>query len=324
MPTLYPAIEPHDAGLLDVGDGQRIYWEVCGNPAGQPAVVLHGGPGSGCTPLMRRYFDPTAYRVVLFDQRNCGRSTPHASDPHTDLAFNTTDHLVADMERLRAHLSIARWLVYGNSWGTTLALTSAERFPRRVTALVLVGVTMTRPSEIDWLYRGLAPLFPAQWAAFRAGVPESERDGDLVEAYYRLLHDPDPAVRTKAAQDFHNWEAASLSIEPDAQPSERWLDPAFQMARARICTHYFRSQAWLEDGVLLRNAHRLAGIPGVMIQGRLDLMAPLVTAWELAQAWPDGDLVIINNAGHSPNDHGMTDALIAATDRFVIVGDRRP
>jgi proline iminopeptidase len=207
-------------------------------------------------------------------------------------------------------------MVFGVSWGSTLGLAYAEHHPERVTAIVLVGVTMTRQREIDWLYSGVAPLFPEQWQRFRAGVPESERDGSLVEAYARLLDDPDSAVRQKAADDWNDWEMALNSIDPNAKPSPRSLDPAFRLARARIITHYFRHRAWLEDGVLLREAGRLADIPGVMIQGRLDLGGPLVTAWELAQAWPAGRLVVVENAGHSASDPGMTEALIAATDGF--------
>lgn len=316
MAVLYPETEPYHHGMLDVSDSHHIYWESCGNPHGKAAVVLHGGPGSGCTSGMRRYFDPRAYRIVLFDQRSCGRSTPHARDMSTDLAVNTTAHLIADMERLRQHLGLEQWLLFGVSWGSTLALAYAEQHPQHVSAIVLGGVTMTRRAEIGWLYRGVAPLFPAQWAQFRAGVPGAEQDGDLVEAYHRRLHDPDPAVRHKAAQDFHNWEAALMSIDPDAKPNPRWADPAFRLARARIVTHYFRHNAFLEDGVLLRNAGALASIPGVLVQGRLDLGSPLVTAWELAQAWPSSELVIVQGAGHSTSDPGMSEAIIAATDRF--------
>ena len=316
MKGLYPQTEPCEHGMLDVGDGNRVYWESCGSPDGETAVVLHGGPGSGCSAGFRRYFDPGAYRAVLFDQRGCGRSKPHAGDPETDLSANTTHHLLADLEHLREHLGIERWLLFGGSWGSTLALAYAERHPDRVTAIVLFGVTTSRQSEVDWLYQGVAPLFPEQWERFRVGVPATERDGDLVESYYRLLHDPDPAVRAKAARDWHDWEAALMSIDPDAEPSPMWSQPDFRMARARIVTHYFSHNAWLEDGVLLREAGALAGIPGVMVQGRLDLGSPLVTAWELARAWPYGELVIVGGAGHSPSDPGMGEALVAATDRF--------
>ena len=316
MTVLYPAIEPYDHGMLDVGDGNRVYWEVCGNPNGKPAVVLHGGPGSGCSTGVRRYFDPKAYRIVLFDQRGCGRSTPHASDLRTDLSVNTTDHLLADMEHLRQSLAIDQWLLLGGSWGSTLGLAYAERNPQRVTEIVLVGVTTTRRSEIDWLYRAVAPLFPAQWARFRAGVPPAERDGDLVAAYHRLLQDPDPAMHMKAAKDWCEWESALVSVDPEAKPDPRRLQPAFQLAFARIVTHYFHNNAWLEDGMLLRQASWLAHIPGILVHGRLDLGSPLVTAWELTQAWPKSELVIVSGAGHASTDPGMSEALIAATDRF--------
>lgn len=314
MSALYPEIDPYAQGMLDVGDGHRIYWECCGNPAGKAAVVLHGGPGSGCSTRMRRYFDPTVYRIVLFDQRNCGRSTPHASEHDTDLSTNTTEHLLGDIEQLRKQLGIDRWLVFGGSWGSTLALAYAERYPQRVTEIVLVGVTMTRPSEIHWLYHGVAPLFPAQWARFRNGAPEAERNGDLVAAYYKLLNDPDPSVRAKAAEEWCRWEDSLLSVDPDFQPER--MEPTREMAFARIVTHYFHHGAWLEDDILLHNAHNLAGIPGVMVQGRLDLGGPLVTAWELDRAWPDGELVLVQGAGHTARDPGMTEAVVAATDRF--------
>lgn len=315
---MYPEIEPYEQGMLDVGNDNRIYWEVCGNPDGKPAVVLHGGPGSGCNAGMRRCFDPDAYRIVLFDQRGSGRSTPHASEYQTDLSVNTTEHLLADMEGLRVHLNIDRWLIFGGSWGVTLGLAYAEGNPQRVTEMVLVGVTTTRRSEIDWLYRGVAPLFPEQWARFRAGVPAADRDGDLVEAYDRLLQHPDEAVRAKAARDWCEWESSLLSVLPNYKPGPRWSQPSFQMAFARIVTHYFRRNAWLEDGALIKNAHRLQGIPGIMVHGRLDLDAPLTTAWELAQVWPDSELVIVSGAGHSSADPGMNEAVIAATDRFAL------
>ncbi len=249
-------------------------------------------------------------------QRGCGRSTPHASDIHTDLSTNTTAHLLADIERLRAHLGIEKWLVFGGSWGSTLALAYAERHPSRVTEIILAGVTTTRRSEIDWLYRGVAPLFPEQWERFRAGVPEVDRDGDLVDAYRRLLQSPDPDVHKRAATNWCEWEESLVSVEPNAKPSPRRRQPAFRLAFARIVTHYFHHNAWLEDGILLRQASALHGIPGIMLHGRLDLSAPLVTAWELARAWNGGELVLVSGAGHSSADPGMTEALVAATDRF--------
>ncbi|SFQ55053.1 proline iminopeptidase [Amycolatopsis arida] len=316
MRELYPETEPYDHGMLDVGDGNRVHWEVHGNPAGRPAVVLHGGPGTGCTPGMCRYFDPDAYRVVLFDQRGSGRSTPHASDPSANLAVNTTHHLLADMERLREHLGIDRWLLFGGSWGSTLGLAYAQRHPRRVTGIVLVAVTTTRQEEIDWLYHGLGRLFPEEWERFRAGVPAAERNGDLVAAYHRLLNDPDPAVREQAARACCDWELAASTLDPHDQPGPQWADPAWRMAFARLTAHYFSHGAWLEDGELLRGAGKLAGIPGVMVHGRLDLSAPLITAWEVARAWPGGELVIVPGAGHSIRDRAMTEATLAATEQF--------
>jgi proline iminopeptidase len=297
---------------LDVGEGHNMHWEVRGNPAGKPAVVLHGGPGSGCTDALLRFFDPDAYRIVLFDQRGCGRSTPHASAPTVDLSTNTTHHLLADIELLRGHLGIERWLVFGLSWGTTLGLTYAERHPERVTELVLCSVVTTRAHEVRWVTRDVGRLFPNQWARFRDGVPPADRDGDLVEAYSRLLHDPDPAVREKAARDWCEWEDAHIS----APPNPRYDDPAFRLAFARLVTHYWRHAAWLEDGILLREATKLRGIPGVMVHGRLDVSSPLEVPWELARAWSAAELVIVEGAGHSASHPAMAEAVVAATDRF--------
>jgi proline iminopeptidase len=310
----FPEIEPYEHGMLDVGDGQRIYWEVCGNPNGQPAVVLHGGPGSGCSPGSRRNFDPDRYRIVVFDQRGAGRSTPRVSHT-TDLSANTTHHLIDDMEKLRARLGIESWLVWGGSWGVTLGLAYAETHPCRVSAMVLASVTMTRPADTHWLYHETGRFFPEQWARFRAGVPEAERGGDLVAAYYRLLNDShDTAVRERAAQDWCDWEDAVLSLEDGWSPNPRYADPAFRMTFARTVTHYFHHDAWLEDGQILRDAHRLAGIPGVLIHGRFDLGGPADTAWQLAQAWPDAELHLVGT-GHAGGEE-MTTRVIEATNRF--------
>lgn len=293
--------------MLAVGDGNVIYWEVCGNPRGTPAVVLHGGPGSGCTPQHRSLFDPAAYRIVLFDQRQCGRSTPHASEPATSLAANTTRHLIGDIEALRAHVGVERWLVYGNSWGSTLALAYAEEHPERVSAMVLAAVTMTRPSEIDWLYHGAGVFYPEAWARFRDGVPPDERDGDLVAAYARRLaggHDHEAARRWCA------WEETVVGLGPQA----RYQDPRFRMAFARIVTHYFSHHAWLDDGVLLRRADRLHGIPSVLIHGRLDAGSPLTIAQELARAWSDAELVVVDDDGHA--GEAMAASALAAIARF--------
>ncbi|MBF6590613.1 MAG: prolyl aminopeptidase [Ktedonobacterales bacterium] len=317
MADLYPAIEPYEQGVLAVGDGQQVYWETCGNPRGKPAVVLHGGPGSGCSPWHRRLFDPSAYRLVLFDQRNCGRSTPHASAPQTDLAHNTTAHLVADIERLRQHLGVERWLVGGGSWGSTLALAYAEHAPERVTEMLLFGVTTGRHTEFDWLFRGgVAILFPEQWARLRASLPAAERDGDIVEAYHRLLNDRDPTVRQRAADAWCLWESATLAWPPSTELAERFTNPTFALAFARLVTHYVRHNAWLEDGRLLRDAGVLAGIPGILVNGRFDFQAPIANAWELNRVWPRAELVIVENAGHAASNPGLTQELIRATNRF--------
>lgn len=311
----FPPIEPYEHELLDVGEGNRVYWEACGNPAGKPALVVHGGPGSGCGAGSRRYFDPDRYRVILFDQRGCGRSLPHASDPATDMSVNTTHHLVADMEKLREHLGVERWLLYGGSWGSTLILAYAERHPERVSEIVLLGVTTTRRSEIDWLYRGVGRFFPDAWERFREGVPEDGRD-DLVAAYAGLLESPDPAVRSKAAGDWLAWEDAVISLESQGTPgaySDR--PPAAAVAFVRICTHYFSHGAWLEEGELLRNAGRLEGIPGVLLHGRLDLGSPVGTASELAQAWPGAELVVVHDSGHTGSGT-MRDRALRAAARF--------
>ncbi len=313
---LYPEIEPYDHGMPDVGHGNHVYWEACGNPVGKPAVVLHGGPGSGCAPGWRRYFDPSAYRVVLFDQRGCGRSTPHASDPAVDLASNTTQHLVADIERLRQQLGIEQWLVFGGSWGSTLGLAYAENNPERVSEIVLFSVVTTTRREVEWVTRTMRRFFPAQWARFRDGVPPAERDGSLVEAYSRLLHDPDPAVRAKAAKDWCDWEDTHVAVRSGHRPNPRYEDPVFRMCFARLVTHYWRHAAWLEDGMLLREAGKLSGIPGVLVHGRLDVSSPPDIAWELAQAWPDAELALIDEAGHGSGDPGTTEALVTATNRF--------
>jgi len=316
MTGLYPPIKPYDHGQLDVGDGQLVYWETCGNPDGKPALVLHGGPGSGCTPSWRRYFDPAAYRIVLFDQRGCGRSTPHAGDPAVDLSTNTTHHLLADIETLRQHLGIDRWQLFGGSWGTTLALAYAERQPERVTEIVLFSIVSTTHREVDWLTRDMGRVFPAEWARFRDGVPAAERGGRLVEAYSRLLASDDPAVREQAAKDWCAWEDVHVSVRSDHKPDPRYDDPTFRMVFARLVTHYFQHAAWLDDGELLREAGSLAGIPGVLVHGRLDVSGPPDIAWELAQVWPDAELILIDDAAHGTTDPGMTEALLAATDRF--------
>jgi proline iminopeptidase len=323
MSGLYPEIEPCDQGMLDVGGGQLVYWEVCGNPDGKPAVVMHGGPGTGCTPGMRRYFDPAAYWIVLFDQRGCGRSTPHASDPAVDLSTNTTQNLIADTELLRSHLGIDSWLVFGGSWSSTLGLAYAQMYPERVTEIVLVSITSGTRREVEWITQDMSRVFPAEWARFRDGVPESERDSRLVDAYSRLLEDPEPAVREKAARDWCAWEDAHVAIRKDHKPRLTAEDLPYQMAFARLVTHYWRHDCFLEDGIIVREAGKLAGIPGVLVHGRIDISGPPDIAWHLAQAWPDAELTLIDDAGHGTADADTVRALVAATDRFA-AGTHRP
>ena len=317
MAGLYPEIEPYERGMLEAGDGNLVYWETCGNPRGKPAVVLHGGPGSGCSEWHRRLFDPAVYRTVLFDQRGCGRSRPHASAPDTDLANNNTTNLIKDIESLRQQLQVDRWLVCGGSWGSTLALAYAETHPDRVTEMILFGVTSGRRKEFDWLFRGgLAVLFPAQWEDLCAAVPAAERDGDIVEAYDRLLNDPDATVRQRAAEAWCMWESATPAWPPATGLAERFRKADFAMAFARLVTHYVRHDAWLEDGRLLRDADSLAAIPGILVNGRFDFQAPIANAWELKRAWPRAELVIVEDAGHAANDAALTRELIRATDEF--------
>lgn len=313
---MYPLTEPFDRGLLDVGDGNHVYWEVCGNPLGKPAVVLHGGPGSGCTPGWRQFFDPSVYRVVLFDQRGCGRSTPHAGEYGVELHTNTTHHLIRDIEQLRHHLGIDRWLVFGGSWGATLGLAYAEAYPGRVTELVLFSVTNTTRREVEWVTYDMGRIFPAEWARFRDAVPAGERGGSLVEAYSRLLEDPDPDVREEAAKHWCLWEDSHVAIHPSHRPDPRFNDSRFRMVFARLVTHYWRHAAWLDDGVLLQEAGKLAGIPGVLVHGRLDVSGPPDIAWHLAQAWPDAELHLIDDAGHGSGHPGMSETVVAALDRF--------
>jgi proline iminopeptidase len=311
---MYPPVEPHATGRLDVGDGHSLYWEVCGNPAGKPAVVLHGGPGSGCTPASRRHFDPARYRIVLFDQRNAGRSTPWAGEPEVDLSANTTAHLLRDIEQLRDHLGIDRWLVFGGSWGVTLGLAYAQSHAERVSELVLLAVTSPDRWLLRWITRDMGRVFPREWDRFRAGVPAADRDGDLAAAYSRLLHSADPAVRAKAAQDWCDWEDTHVSLAPDAQPSMSVMAPDRQLAIARLVTHYWGNGCFLDDGQLLRDAGRLAGIPGVLVHGRYDVSGPLDVAWRMHLAWPGSELVVLDDAGHGGGS--MSAAVVAATDRF--------
>jgi proline iminopeptidase len=309
---MYPAIEPYQTGLLDVGDGNVVYWETCGNPSGKAALVLHGGPGSGCSPWFRRLFDPAAYRIVLFDQRNCGRSRPHASDPETSLGSNTTQHLLHDIERLRESLGIERWLVVGGSWGSVLGLAYAESHAERVSAMVLFGVTSGRRGEVDWLFRGgLARFFPQQWERLAGGVP----DADVVDDYARRLIDPDVDVRRRAAEDWCRWESATPQWPPRDGLDARFQDPEYATAFARIVTHYVRHDLFLEEDELLLGAHALAHIPATLIQGRFDFQSPLKNAWDLHHAWPGSKLVVVDEAGHAAEER-VGGEIVKATDGF--------
>jgi proline iminopeptidase len=311
MRTFYPEIEPYDHGMLDVGDGHRIYWELCGNPQGKPVAFLHGGPGAGCTPTQRRLFDPDKYRILLFDQRGCGRSTPYAS-----LEANTTWDLVADIERLRSMIGVDKWMVFGGSWGSTLALAYAETHPERVTELVLRGIFTLRRSELLWYYQeGASWIFPDKWEGFLAPIPEEER-GDLMAAYRRRLIDPDPAIRAKAARAWSLWEGETITLLHNQEYSDQFGDEHYAIAFARIENHYFVNEGWFEEGQLIRNAHRLKGIPGVIIQGRYDIATPPKTAWELHKAWPEATFIMVPDAGHAVSEPGITHRLIEATDAF--------
>ncbi|WP_458204899.1 prolyl aminopeptidase [Haladaptatus sp. NG-SE-30] len=300
MADLYPQQEAYNQGLLDVGDENLVHWEEYGNPDGKPALVVHGGPGSGCRPRSCQYFDPDRYRVVLFDQRGCGESTPPASDPATNMSYNTTGHLLADMEHLRQHLYIDRWLLFGGSWGSTLLLAYAEQYPDRVSEIVISPVTTTRQSEIDWLYQGLSRFLPEAWEQFRAGVPDADTDDDIVAAYARRMGDPDSQVRIQAANAWCAWEDTVISHESEKEVRAYSSGSlAWRLSFVRIASHYFSHAAWLDEEQLLRNADHLTGIPGVLVHGRLDLAAPLETAWELNRAWPDAELSIVDNSGHT-------------------------
>ena len=308
---LYPELEPYDSGMLDVGDGHVLYWERCGTPGAKPVVFLHGGPGAGCSPGQRRQFDPELYDILLFDQRGCGRSTPFACLDH-----NTTWDIVADIEKLREQCGHERWMVFGGSWGSTLALSYAETHPERVTELVLRGIFLSRQTELDWLMKyGASELYPEAWEALVEFVPEGER-GDLTEAYHRLLNTGDETTQRKAAELWNRWESNTVTLLPDEAMIEETAMGENSLAIARIENHYFRHKCWLEEGQLLANAHRLKGIPGVIVQGRHDCCTPPAAAYDLKKAWPEVELQIVPDAGHLYTEPGLTDGLVRATDRF--------
>ena len=310
--TLYPEIEPYSSGMLDVGDGHSLYWELCGNPDGKPVVFLHGGPGGGSSPDHRRQFDPKRYNILVFDQRGCGKSTPYAS-----LEANTTWHLVEDIERLREMAGIDKWMVFGGSWGSTLALAYAEAYPDRVTELVLRGIFLFGQDEVDWLYKhGFASsIYPDKWDEFVAGIPEDER-GDLVGAYRRRLTSGDEAVRLAAAKAWSKWEGETVSVLSSEEVVEEFTEPHKAIAIARIENHYMATLGWLKPDQLLRGADKIRHIPCVIAQGRQDGCTPPKAAWALKKAWPECELNIIAGNGHLYTEPGILDCLIRATDRF--------
>jgi proline iminopeptidase len=299
--------------MLEVGDGHSLYWEQCGNPDGKPVVFLHGGPGGGASPDHRRQFDPDRYNILVFDQRGCGRSIPHAS-----LHANTTWHLVEDIERLRTKVAqVDKWMVFGGSWGSTLSLAYAQTHPDRVTELVLRGIFLFDQYEIDWLYKegGASAVYPDKWDEFIAGIPEHER-GDLVGAYYRRLTAEDPDVQLAAAKAWSKWEGETVTLLPSPGTIEEFTEPKKAIAVARIENHYMKAGGWLDEGQLLRGAEMLRGVPAVIVQGRHDMCTPPRAAWALHRAWPEADLVIVPDGGHLYNEPGVLDGLIRATDRF--------
>ncbi len=311
MHTLYPELFPYRATHLAVDDLHRLYIEESGRHDGQPVLFLHGGPGGGTESWHRRFFDPEHYRIVLFDQRGCGRSSPHAK-----LRDNTTQHLIADIEKIRRHLGIERWLVFGGSWGSTLALAYAESHPEAVRGLVLRGIFLCRDEEIDWFYRrGADRVFPDYWEDFLRPLPEARRD-DPLRAYYEILTGDNEVRRMAAAKAWSMWEGRAATLLPNEGVVEHFARPHVALAMARIEAHYFIHHAFLEPNQLLNDAHRLAGIPGIIVQGRYDMICPMVSAWELHRAWPDSQLEIIDDAGHSAGEPGIIDALVRATDAF--------
>jgi proline iminopeptidase len=311
--TLYPEIQPYQTGMLDVGDGHRLYWELSGNPEGKPVVFLHGGPGGGSSPEHRRQFNPEQYKILVFDQRGCGRSTPYANLDH-----NTTWDLVEDIEKLRTEVAkVDKWMVFGGSWGSTLSLTYAETHPERVTELVLRGIFLFDQYELDWMYKegGASQVYPDKFEEFIGLIPEAER-GDLVEAYRKRLTSSDKDEQLRAAKAWSKWEGEIVTLLPSPSTIEHFTSPDVAVAVARIENHYMANHGWLEEGQLLNGAKKLRGIPGVIVQGRHDTCTPPVAAWKLKQAWPEVELNIIPDGGHLFSEPGVLDGLIRATDRF--------
>ena len=316
MRDRYPEIEPYASGRLAVGDEHAIHWETSGNPDGLPGLAIHGGPGSGSGPGLRRYFDPARYRIVLWDQRGCGRSVPFAGEPVADLTANTTDHQLRDMERLREHLGIDRWLLFGGSWGCALGLHYAETHPDRVAGIVMMGLATGRRAETDLLTRGMGRIYPEAWARFRDHLRPGDRDGDLAAGYARLLAHPDPVVHRAAADAWCAWEDALMPGVPGLIDEET---PGYRLAFARIVTHYFAHGSWLDPDQVLRDAGRLRGIPGELVQGTLDVNNLVGTPWLLERAWPDARLRLVD-AAHELRSGEMVDGIVGAIDRLADEG----
>lgn len=315
---LYPPLTPYASGMLETGGPHRIYWETSGNPNGIPVLFVHGGPGSGTSPKQRQFFDPARYRIVLFDQRGCGRSTPHG-----ELTDNTTPHLIADMEALRVELGIARWLVFGGSWGSTLALAYAEAHPASCLGLVLRGIFLCRRSEIDWFLSGIRAFFPEAQRELAEFIPATER-GDLLSAYHRRLIDPDPAIHQPAAYQWATFEAACSTLLPSPELVSAFGSDKTALSLSRIEAHYFVNDIFLPDNSLLANLDRIRHLPAIIVQGRYDAVCPIVSADDLARAWPEARYVIVGDAGHSAFEPGIARELVAACDRFAVTGGFAP
>ncbi len=311
--TLYPPFEPYASGKLEVGDGHALYWERSGTPGAKPVVFLHGGPGAGASDKHRRQFDPARYDILVFDQRGAGRSTPHAS-----LHANTTWHLVADIERLREMCGLERWMVFGGSWGSTLSLAYTQAHPERVTELVLRGIFLFAQHEINWLYcrGGAAEIYPDKWDEFLAPIAAEDRDGDLVEAYYRLLTGDDRVRQLEAAKAWSKWEGEVVTLLPNPEVIELATGDDYAIAIARIENHYMMNRGWFDEDQLLRDVGKLKGIPGIIVQGRHDCCTPPRAAWDLHKAWPEAELNIVPDGGHSFSEPGILDGLVRATDHF--------
>lgn len=310
--SAYPATEPFTSGLLEVTDGHNIYFEEIGNPNGTPALYLHGGPGSGCTTGARCNFDPSAYRAILFDQRGCGRSRPLASQPDVDLSTNTTQHLIADIETLRQHLGVKRWVVTGVSWGVTLGLAYAQRYPEQVSAMVLGAITADAKREITWITRDMGRVFPREWEQFTSLLTEAERNGNIAAGYARLLADPETCEQ--AAYEWCQWEDTHVSLMPDWIPNPRYQNPEFRAIFARLVTHYWKHSCFLNGGEIMAGMPRIEHIPAVLIHGRYDVSGPLDIAWQLHKLWSKSKLVVLDDAGHG--GIGFAEAMVAALDGF--------